>query len=105
MAIAPDWSPSGSSGTLEESKFTAAWNGREPHKVFEDADLVKMATVYRAQLAGLSDKIGSLSRGSLADLLLLRRTGTEPLRPSYTPLPSMFVSWSSEVNLCIETAI
>jgi 5-methylthioadenosine/S-adenosylhomocysteine deaminase len=78
IAIAPDWSPSGSSGMLEELKYAEAWNARQHPKVFEDADLVKMATIYPAQLAGLSDKIGSLSRGYLADLLLLKRNSTDP---------------------------
>ncbi len=78
LAIAPDWSPSGSSGMLEELKYAAGWNARQHPKVFDDADLVKMATIYPAQLAGLGDKIGSLSRGHLADLLLLKRKGTDP---------------------------
>jgi 5-methylthioadenosine/S-adenosylhomocysteine deaminase len=78
LAIAPDWSPSGSSGMIEEMKYAAAWNAKQHKKVFEDADLVKMATIYPAQLAGLSDKIGSLSRGYLADLLLIKRKGTDP---------------------------
>lgn len=78
MAIAPDWSISGSSGMLEELKYAEAWNDRQNPRVFEDAELVRMATIYPAQLAGLSDKIGSLSSGHLADLLLLKRKGTEP---------------------------
>jgi hypothetical protein len=63
---------------LEELKYAEAWNARQHPKMFEDADLVKMATIYPAQLAGLSDKIGSLSRGYLADLLLLKRNSTDP---------------------------
>lgn len=78
MAISPDWSPSGSSGMLEELKYAEAWNARQNPRVFEDADLVKMATIYPSQLAGLGDKIGSLSRGYYADLLVLRRKGAEP---------------------------
>jgi 5-methylthioadenosine/S-adenosylhomocysteine deaminase len=78
LAIAPDWSPSGSSGMIEEIRYAAAWNARQHPKLFVDADLVKMATVYPAQLAGLGDKIGSLSGGYLADLLLLKRTATDP---------------------------
>jgi hypothetical protein len=63
---------------IEEIRYAAAWNARQRPKVFVDADLVKMATVYPAQLAGLGDKVGSLSAGYLADLLLLRRTATDP---------------------------
>jgi len=78
VAIAPDWSPSGSSGMLEELKYADAWNSRQRPKVFEDADLVKTATSSPAQLAGLGEKIGSLSRGFFADLLLIKRKGSDP---------------------------
>ena len=39
-----------------------------------------MATSYPAQLAGLGDKIGTLSPGLYADMLLLRRRGDDPYR-------------------------
>lgn len=78
MAIAPDWSPSGSSGMLEEIKYAAAWNSRQNPRIFSDIDLVKMATVYPAQLAGLSDKIGTLDQNKYADLLLLKRRLGDP---------------------------
>jgi 5-methylthioadenosine/S-adenosylhomocysteine deaminase len=78
MAISRDWSPSGSSGMLEELKYAKGWNARQNPRVFEDADLVKMATIYPAQPAGLGDKIGSLWRGYFANLLVLRRKGAEP---------------------------
>jgi 5-methylthioadenosine/S-adenosylhomocysteine deaminase len=78
IAIAPDWTPSGSSGMLEEMKYADVWNSRQRPKVFEDVDLVKMATSSPAQLAGLGDKIGSLSRGFFADLLLIKRKGSDP---------------------------
>jgi 5-methylthioadenosine/S-adenosylhomocysteine deaminase len=77
IAIAPDWSPSGSSGILEELKYAAEWNNRQHPKVFENADFVKMATIYPAQLAGLSEHLGSLTRGHLADLLLLKRKNAD----------------------------
>lgn len=78
MAIAPDWSPSGSSGMLEEMKYAAASNTCQKAKVFDDSALVKMATIYPAQLAGLSDKIGTLDQDKYADLLLLKRRLTDP---------------------------
>ncbi len=78
IAIAPDWSPSGSSGMIEELKYAEAWNAPQHPRIFEDADLVKMATTYPARLAGLGDKLGSISSGYLADLLLLKRKGIEP---------------------------
>lgn len=78
MSIAPDWSPTGSSGMLEELKYAAELNARQNPKIFDNAELLRMATVSAAQLAGLSDKIGALAPGYYGDLLLLRRTGSDP---------------------------
>jgi cytosine/adenosine deaminase-related metal-dependent hydrolase len=76
IALAPDWSPSGSDGMLEELKYAATWNASQVPPVFDDADLVKMVTVVPAQLAGADKQIGSIAEGFYADLLLLRKTGT-----------------------------
>lgn len=78
IALSPDWSPSGSDGMIQELKYAAAWNAKHSPKIFEDTELVKMATLYPAQLAGLSDKIGTLTRGRYADLLLVRQNGRDP---------------------------
>jgi 5-methylthioadenosine/S-adenosylhomocysteine deaminase len=73
MAIAPDWSPSGSDGMLEELKYASTWNEGQRPKPFQDSDLVQMATINPATLAGLSDKIGSLAPDHFADLLVLKK--------------------------------
>ncbi len=70
IALAPDWSITGSDGTLGELTWASLWS--EGHgRLFSDEDLVRMATVNAAQLAGESDKLGSLEPGHLADLLVL----------------------------------
>ena len=76
IALAPDWSPSGSDGMIEELKYVATWNASQVPPVFDDAALVKMATTVPAQLAGVDKEIGSLSEGLYADLLLVRKNGT-----------------------------
>jgi hypothetical protein len=78
IALSPDWSPSGSDGMIQELKYAADWNAKQSPKIFSDAELVRMATIYPAQLAGLTDKIGTLARGRYADLLLIRRNGKDP---------------------------
>lgn len=78
IALAPDWSPSGSDGMLGELKYVATWNASQIPPVFNDADLVKMATAVPAQLAGADKQIGVLAKGLYADLLLIRKTGTDP---------------------------
>jgi 5-methylthioadenosine/S-adenosylhomocysteine deaminase len=78
IALAPDWSPSGSDGMLEELHYAANWNDRE--KVFDDGELVRMVTSIPAKLAGLGDRIGTLSPGLSADLLVIRGDGKAPYR-------------------------
>jgi cytosine/adenosine deaminase-related metal-dependent hydrolase len=78
IALAPDWSPSGSDGMLQELKYASKWNHGQYPKVFTDAERVQMASSIPAQFAGLFDKIGSIKPGSSADLLLVRRTEKDP---------------------------
>ena len=75
IALAPDWSPSGSDGMIEELKYAATWNASQVPPVFDDAELVRMATSVPAMLAGADRQIGSLTKGLYADLLLIRRSG------------------------------
>jgi len=78
IALAPDWSPSGSSGLLDELRVAAAWN-REHANVFSDTEMLQMVTTNPARLAGLSDKIGALAPGMMADFIVLPRVGNSPL--------------------------
>ncbi len=73
IALAPDWSPTGSNGMLEELKFAATWNEGQSPRVFDEAELFKMATLCPAQLAGLSDQLGALEPQLQADLLVIKR--------------------------------
>jgi 5-methylthioadenosine/S-adenosylhomocysteine deaminase len=75
IALAPDWSPSGSDGMIEELKYAATWNASQVPPVFDDAELVRMATNVPAMLAGADGQIGSLTKGLYADLLLIRKSG------------------------------
>jgi cytosine/adenosine deaminase-related metal-dependent hydrolase len=75
MAIAPDWSPTGSDGTLAELNFAAAWNASQAAPVFTDRELVEMATSGAAQLVGMEHSLGSLAQGYAADILVLKPHG------------------------------
>ncbi len=72
MAIAPDWSPTGSDGTLAELNFSAAWNASQTPPVFTDRELVDMATAGAARLAGMEHILGSLAPGYAADIVVLK---------------------------------
>lgn len=88
IALAPDWSPTGSDGMIEELKYASTWNAAQYPPVFENGELVKMATVVPAQLAGADQQIGSLANGMYADLLLIRRNVTDPNRALLNASPA-----------------
>ena len=77
IALAPDWSPTGSDGMIEELKYASTWNAAQYPLVFQGAELVSMVTVVPAQLAGVDKQIGSLAKGMYADLLLIRKNATD----------------------------
>jgi 5-methylthioadenosine/S-adenosylhomocysteine deaminase len=78
IAIAPDWSPSGSNGMVEELQYASQWSGNQTQKIFDPADFLQMATVNAAKLVGASDKIGSLATGMAADLVVFPTKGDSP---------------------------
>ncbi len=88
IALAPDWSPSGSDGMLQELKYASVWNDGQYPKVFTDAELVQMVTSIPAQLAGLSDKIGSIKPGYAADIIIVRRTEKDPYQSLLNASPA-----------------
>jgi hypothetical protein len=73
VAIGPDWSPTGSSGMLQELNYIGS-----RHSELTPKQLVSMATSVPANLVRLNDTIGALAPGLLADLLVLRSHGDGP---------------------------
>ena len=83
IAIAPDWSPSGSSGMIDELRYAALWNARQFPVVFKSQELVQMATTNAAKLARIDDKVGRLAKGLRADYVVVR---AGPLADPYEQL-------------------
>jgi 5-methylthioadenosine/S-adenosylhomocysteine deaminase len=73
IALAPDWSPTGSVGLLGELNYASMWNQTQATPPFTEKDLVMMATANAAELVNLSGQIGSLAPGHAADVIVLRR--------------------------------
>lgn len=71
MALAPDWSPTGSDGLLGELQYAAIWNATQPHPLLDDHALVDMATVNAAKLVHMDRELGQIRKGYAADLLVL----------------------------------
>jgi cytosine/adenosine deaminase-related metal-dependent hydrolase len=88
VALAPDWSVTGSANLLEELNSTAVWSHENLGAALGDRELVKMATAVPAAVAGLDNRIGSLEVGRLADVLVIRRGDPDPYRAVVTAKPS-----------------
>lgn len=73
MAIAPDWSPSGSSGMIAELRYAAIWSDQQFPKVFTGRELLQMATSNAAKIARIDAKVGRLEKGLVADYVVVRR--------------------------------
>jgi cytosine/adenosine deaminase-related metal-dependent hydrolase len=76
IALAPDWSPTGSDGMLEELHFAADLEASLASPVFSPDELVRMATGVPAGLAGVDTRVGAIRPGLCADLLVIRQTGS-----------------------------
>lgn len=71
IALAPDWSITGSHNMLDELKVARLWVGAR--------DLVAMTTSIAAAIAGADQRIGRLGPGYLADVLVIRPTAGMPM--------------------------
>jgi 5-methylthioadenosine/S-adenosylhomocysteine deaminase len=91
VAIAPDWSPSGSAGMLQEMGYIAR---RYPSVAAND--LVAMATSIPARLARIDDKVGSLTPGRLADFVVIN-TKIDP----HGPRPLAAVANANPANIAL----
>ncbi len=84
IAIAPDWSPSGSDNLLGELRYAADYNRTVLNGLFSAAELVAMATSVPAELAGRGDVLGSLEPEYVADLLVLAPHADDPFESIIT---------------------
>lgn len=80
VALAPDWTPSGSNHLLGELKVADRINKTRFNNLLSDQQLFDMATSIPAEIAGLQDKVGRIAPGMAADLVVVRANGKAPLR-------------------------
>ena len=71
IALAPDWSPTGSDNLLDEVKYAANVSRDKLDGLFSNRELVEMASSVPAHIAHIDDKVGTLSPGMLADFFLV----------------------------------
>ena len=71
IALAPDWSPTGSMNMLAEIGYAKTVSDRDFGGLISARQLFDMATSIPAKIAKIDDKVGSLRPGLYADLFLL----------------------------------
>ncbi len=72
VALAPDWSMGGSANMLEELRFAKQFSDKNWKGRLTAQDLVTMATKNAAAVLGLSQRLGTLKAGFVADLFVVR---------------------------------
>jgi 5-methylthioadenosine/S-adenosylhomocysteine deaminase len=85
VAIAPDWSPSGSAGMLQELGYAS-----RRYDTFSSSDLVDMATKWPARMVRIADSIGTLEPAKKADFVVLNvaRDSKDPLKSAVQSSPA-----------------
>ncbi|QDQ27986.1 amidohydrolase family protein [Chitinimonas arctica] len=77
IALATDWTPSGSINLLHEMQCAAQFNSTYLDNYFSGEKLWRMVTANAAKALGFSDQIGAIKVGLLADLTVVA-PGGEP---------------------------
>ena len=80
ISLAPDWAPSGSKSSLGEIKVADLVNKNALHGLFSDRDLVEMVTRKPADAMGWGQRLGQITEGYLADVLVLDDRHADPYR-------------------------
>jgi cytosine/adenosine deaminase-related metal-dependent hydrolase len=78
IALAPDWSMGGSQNLLDELRFADSWDDAHWANRLSTKDLVTMATKHAAQALAMTDRLGTLEAGKLADLAVYAGDKTHP---------------------------
>ena len=92
VSLAPDWSMGGSQNMLDEVRFAKKFSDMNWAGRLTSQNIVDMATKNAASVLGLSDKIGTIKKGMLADLFVVRG-------PRATPYDAVTVASAKDVIL------
>ena len=93
IAIAPDWSPSGSAGMLQEIGYVSRHYG-----TIGSSDLLAMAISVPAKLVRVADRIGDLSPGKFADFIVVN-VNVDPTKAS--PLDPVIRATPADISLVV----
>jgi len=73
LALATDWTPSGSMNLLRELQCASSFNQSYLDNTFSDRELWLMVTANAAQASGVDEQVGALTPGHVADVAVYRQ--------------------------------
>lgn len=80
ISLAPDWAPSGSKSVLGELKVADLVNKHDLKSLFTDRELVEMVTRKPAEAMDWGKRLGQISEGFLADVIVVDEKNADPYR-------------------------
>ena len=80
ISLAPDWAPSGSKSVLGELKVADLVNKNALKGLFTDRELVEMVTRKPAEAMDWGKRLGQISEGFLADVIIVDDKNADPYR-------------------------
>lgn len=89
VALAPDWSlGGGSQNLLDELRFAKSWSDQKWGGRLTSKDIVTMATANAATVIALQDRLGTLKKGYVADIMVVRGDRSKPYDAVVAATPS-----------------
>lgn len=88
IALAPDWAPTGSINMLGELRFANRYSRDHLAGALSDERLFEMATSIPARIAGIEDKVGRITPGLYADLIVLKGNPAQPFKSLVNARPT-----------------
>lgn len=80
VALAPDWTVSGSDEMLSEMRFARSYGIDQSIEVLDDEMVWRMSTMNAADAVGLAESIGTIEVGRHADITVFGRRAADPYR-------------------------
>jgi hypothetical protein len=80
ITLAPDWAPSGSKSPLHELKVADLWDDEMLGDIFTDYEMVEMVTSGAALATNWQNEVGTITKGTAADLVVVDNIHTNPYR-------------------------
>jgi cytosine/adenosine deaminase-related metal-dependent hydrolase len=98
VALAPDWSPTGSDNMFDEIRYAAKVSHERLDGLFSSRQLFEMASSIPARIARIDDKVGTLAPGMMADLVLVH---TRSLRDGESAYDAMVAGQITDIDLVV----